>query len=332
MKKEPFAMRSIQLIGYGNPADVVKLVDAADVGTPDPGEVVIDIEAASVEPSDLYIIAGGYGRLPPLPHVLGIQGVGRVLAVGPGVRHLKEGDRTLVPPFTPSWVERVKTNAPWLRPLPNADVDQLAMLGINPATTYLLLTKFVPLGRGDWVIQNAANSSIGRAAIAIAKSRGLRTVNVVRRPELIAEIETVGGDVVLVDGDDLAHRVAAATDKAPIQLALDGVGDTATQRLLDCVVPWGTAMLWSAMSGKPSTLKSSSLLFRDQTVRGMWIYNWFQTLTADEIVAMYDELVPLVVSGAMAFPVAGRFRFDQYLDALDVASKYSGKAILTSQG
>src|SRR5271169_3704962 len=105
-------MEGLQLTGYGDPAQVVKLVDVPDVGTPGPDEIVIDVEAASVEPSDLYIIAGAYGRLPPLPHILGIQGVGRVSAVGRGVRHLREGDRTLVPPFIPSWVERVKTNAP----------------------------------------------------------------------------------------------------------------------------------------------------------------------------------------------------------------------------
>ncbi len=271
-------------------------------------------------------------ELPPLPHILGIQGVGRVSAVGQGVKYLKEGDRTLVPPFTPSWVERVKTNASWLRPLPDADLEQLAMLGINPATTYLLLTKFVELDRGDWVVQNAANSSIGRATIAIAKSRGLRTVNVVRRPELVTEIEEIGGDVVLVDGQDLAPRVAAATGRAQIKLALDGVGDTATQRLLDCVVPWGTVMIWSAMSGKPFTLSFPPLLFQDQTVRGMWIYNWLQKIAEEEIVAMYDELAQLVASGALSFPIADRFTFDQYLGALDVASKYSGKAILTPKG
>ena len=105
-------MKGIQLSGYGNPADVVKLVDAPDVGPPNPDEIVIDIEAAPVEPSDLYTVAGVYGVLPPLPHFLGIQGVGIVSAVGRDVKHLKEGDRTITPLFIPSWVERVKTNSP----------------------------------------------------------------------------------------------------------------------------------------------------------------------------------------------------------------------------
>src|SRR6202040_2948563 len=140
----------------------------------------------------------------------------RVIAVGSGVKHLKEGDRTLVPFLHPAWAERVKPNALWLRPLPPGDVHQFAMMGVNPPTAYLLLTDIVKLPRGSWVIQNGANSGVGRATVAIAKSLGLRTVNVVRRDEVVAEMKALGGDVVLVDGPDLAKRVAAETANAPI--------------------------------------------------------------------------------------------------------------------
>jgi NADPH:quinone reductase-like Zn-dependent oxidoreductase len=322
-------MKSIQLTAYGDPAKVVKVVDVPDVGAPAPDEVVIDIEAAPVEPSDLYIIAGIYGVLPPLPHILGIQGVGCVSAVGRKITHLKEGDRAITPLFTPSWAERVKTNSPWLRPLPQGDINQLAMLGINPATAYLLLTEFVQLKPGDWVLQNAANSSVGRAVIAIARAKGLKTVNFVRRAELVDEIRALGGDVVLVDGEDVPKRVAEATGNVRIKLALDGVGDSATQNFLNSIAPYGTVMVWSAMSGKPFSVFGPPLLFRDQTIRGMWIHNWYEILTPDKLTAMYAELAPLVVSGALSFPVAGQFQFGQYLDAINVAAKYSGKAILT---
>src|SRR5215813_334488 len=133
-------MRAIQLQAFGKPADAVKLVEVADVGAPAPDEVVIALEASPINATDLMIIAGRYGFLPQLPYILGIEGVGRVAAVGKDVKHLKEGDRTLVPMLEPTWTERVKTNAPWLRPLPTGDVNQLAMLGVNPATAYLLLT------------------------------------------------------------------------------------------------------------------------------------------------------------------------------------------------
>lgn len=321
-------MKSIQLSAYGDPAEVVKLVDVPDVGAPGPDEIVIDLEAAPVEPSDLYMIAGIYGNLPPLPHILGIQGVGRVSALGRNVKHLKEGDRTLVPPFEPSWVERVKTNATWLRALPNADVNQLSMLGINPATAYLILTEFVQLKPGSWVVQNAANSSVGRAVIAIAKARNLKTVNVVRRAEVVDEIKALGGDVVLVDGPDLPERIASATGHAAIALGLDGVGGDATQNLLSSVSLYGTVVVWSGMSGAPFTASGPRLLFFDQTIRGFWIFNYFRAPNLEKVTAMYEELVPLVVSGALTFPVSGEYSFEQHQDAIKVAEKYSGKAIL----
>ena len=68
-----------------------------------------------------------------------------MVAVGSGVKHLKEGDRALIPFLHPAWAERVKTDAPWLRPLPSGDVNQFAMMGVNPPTAYLLLTDLVKL-------------------------------------------------------------------------------------------------------------------------------------------------------------------------------------------
>ncbi len=322
-------MKSIPLTAYGDPAEVVKLVDVPDVGMPGPDEIVIDLEAAPVEPSDLYMIAGVYGNLPTLPHILGIQGVGRVAATGRNVKHLKEGDRTLIPPFTPSWADRVKTSASWLRPLPEADVNQLAMLGINPATAHLVLTEFVQLKPGDWVLQNAANSSVGRAVIPIAKAKGLKTVNVVRRSELVEEMKALGGDIVLVDGPELPQRVAAATGKAPIQLALDGVGDSATQNLLNSIGLYGTVVVWSGMSGKPASVSNPHIIFQSQSVRGFWIFNWFREPNFKKVTALYEQLASMVASGAISFPVTGQFSFNRYSEALDVAAKYSGKAILT---
>ena len=321
-------MQGLQLTGYGDPADVVKLVDLPDVGAPGPDEVVIDIEASPVEPTDLYIVAGVYGRLPPLPHLLGAQGAGRVSAAGRNVKYLKEGDRCLVPPLSSAWVNKVKAEASFLRPLPNGDVNQLSMLGINPLTAYLLLTEFRQLKAGDWIIQNGANSSVGRAVIPIAKARGIRTVSVVRRLELVDEMKALGGDVVLIDGLDLPQRIAAATDKAKIELALDSVGGLATQRLLDSIVLHGTVIVYSAMSGEPLSVGGPHLVFFSQRIQGFWVVNWLRSQTSfDKLTAIYDELAPMVAAGVISFPVAGEFGLNQYREALAVAGKFRGKAI-----
>src|SRR5713101_7852853 len=322
-------MQAILIEAFGNPAEVMKVVDVPDVGAPAEGEVVIALEASPINMSDLLMIAGRYGHRPKLPSVMGTEGVGRVIAVGGGVKHLKQGDRTRVPYPAAAWAERIKADASGLRPLPSGDVNQLAMLGINPSTAYLVLTDFVALPSGSWVIQNSANSGVGRALIPIAKSLGLRTVNVVRRDDVVAEIKAIGGDVVLVDGPDLAKRVAAETGKAPIALAVDGVGDTSTTNLLGCLAEKGVHVFYSTISGKPSIVPATHFIFRDISMRGFWLANWFNSARPDQITEMYDRLTPLVASGAISAPIAGTYRFSEIAEAVAAASKNRGKALFT---
>jgi NADPH:quinone reductase-like Zn-dependent oxidoreductase len=325
-------MRAVQIEAYGNPLEVAKAVDVADVGAPAAGEVVIAVEASPVNQYDLMMIAGNYGFRPQLPAIMGTEGVGRVVAVGAGVKNLKEGDRTLVPFLQPAWAERIKTNAPWLRPLPPGDINQFAMMGVNPPTAYLLLTDIVKLPRGSWVIQDGANSGVGRAVIAIAKSLGLRTVNVVRRNELVAEMKALGGDVVLVDGPDLAARVATETGNARIQLALDGVSDTSPMNLMGCLSESGVLVSYGGTSRKPMVVNPATLIFKKQMIRSFWLYFWYQSAKSEEVTAMFDQLAPLIADSTISAPVAGTFRFDQVREAIAKAAESKGKVLFITSG
>jgi NADPH:quinone reductase-like Zn-dependent oxidoreductase len=129
----------------------------------------------------------------------------------------------------------------------DADPQQLAMLAINPPTAALLLSEYVDLKPGEWVVQNAANSGVGRWVIAFAKTRGLKTVNIVRRPELVAELQAIGGDVVVVDSPDVSERIKAAVGQAELRLALDGVSGPATGVLAATLSPRGTLVSFAAM-------------------------------------------------------------------------------------
>src|SRR5258708_24116571 len=159
--------------------------------------------------NDLYVIQGAFPVRPSLRSVVGSEGVGRGLAVGSGVEHLKVGDRVLIPLYAFSWRERLVVPATGLFSLPEAEPQQLAMLGINPPTASLLLDEASALKAGDWIVQNAANSGVGRSLIAIAKARGMKTIHLVPPPEPIPELQAVGGDLVVVDEDGPPHKIRA---------------------------------------------------------------------------------------------------------------------------
>ena len=199
-------MRAIQISSFGNPTDVLELIDIPEPPQPDAGQALIGVEFVPINHNDLLLIKGTFHWTPSLPYVVGNEGVGRVLAVGPTVSAVKVGDRVVLPLYSNTWQERVLVSARGLFPLPpEADVQQLSMLRINPTAAALMLSEYVDLRPGDWVIQNPSNSGVGRAVIAFGKARGLRLINLVRRQEAVAEVEAAGGEVVLVD-DERAAR------------------------------------------------------------------------------------------------------------------------------
>src|SRR5580700_5918001 len=216
-------MRGAMIKAFGEPSEVLELVDVPEPPRPAAGEVLAGVEYAPVNMNDLYVIRGEFPVRPPLPSVVGNEGVGRVLAVGSGVEHLEVGDRILIPLYAFSWRERLVVPATGLFSLPEAEPQQLAMLGINPPTASLLLDEASDLKPGDWIVQNAANSGVGRSLIAIAKARGLKTINLVRRPELVQELQAIGGDLEVVDEDGVLDKIKTTIGDGRVPLAIDGV-------------------------------------------------------------------------------------------------------------
>ena len=264
-------MRAVQLTAYGNPVEGLKYVDIPAPDAPGPNQVLIGVEFCPINPSDLLLAQGMYALRPALPTVIGNEGLGRVLNVGPGVRNVKVGDRVPAPLSSFTWRERMVISADGLFALPpDADPRQLAMLAINPPTAALLLSEYVNLKPGEWVVQNAANSGVGRWVIAFAKRRGLKTVNIVRRPELVPELEAIGGDVVVVESSDVSERIKAAVH-AELRLALDGVSGPATGVLAATLSPRGTLVSFAAMSSNPMSISPLDVIFKPVTVRG---FSW----------------------------------------------------------
>src|SRR5262249_18372047 len=126
-------MYALQMVAFGDPTEVVKLVELPNPPAPGDGEAVVAIEYAPINTSVLLMIRGLYGVRPSLPAGVGNEGVGRVLALGKAVTHLKVDDRVVIPPTYYSWRERVTLPANDLFALPaDADPQQLSMLYINP--------------------------------------------------------------------------------------------------------------------------------------------------------------------------------------------------------
>src|SRR5205807_201886 len=196
-------MKQVLIDRYGQPEEVARCAEVPDVGPPGRDEVVFDVLAFPINPADVWMCKGSYRLKPPLPATPGAECVGRITAIGAGVSHVKAGD-LVINLQRENWTQKRRVKGEDVISVPvGIDVRQAAMLRINPPTALLMLTDFVELKPGDWVIQNVANSAVGRLVIRLAKARGWKTVNVVRRDSLFAELKALGADACVVDDASL---------------------------------------------------------------------------------------------------------------------------------
>jgi trans-2-enoyl-CoA reductase len=314
---------------HGNPADVLN-VESRPWPTPTAGEAIVKMRAAPINPADLNQIEGKYPIRAELPATPGFEGAGVVIDIGANVTNIAPGALVILPHNVGTWRDAVAVKADELVVVP-AGIEPIyaAMLKINPMTAWRLLHDYVDLEKGDWLIQNAANSAAGSAVVQIAHELGYKTVNVVRRAELIDELHAEGGDVVLVDGENLRAEVKAATSGAPIRLGLNAVGGDSALRLANCLAPGSTLVTFGAMSLQPLKIPNGLLIFKDLRFRGIWINKWYDNATLQERMDAFRPLFEMAKRGLLRTKVEKTYPLSEAKAAVTHAAqgKRSGKIV-----
>ncbi|MDE0941330.1 MAG: zinc-dependent alcohol dehydrogenase family protein [Alphaproteobacteria bacterium] len=327
-------MKAVELMSVGPAPEVVRCIEVDEPGAPGVGEIIVELAACSINPADLMIFEGNYAAIPETPCPIGIEGAGIVMAVGDGVSLVGVGDKVMSL-YRANWSQQLRLKETEVVRLPDGiDLEQAAMLKVNAATALLMLKKYVDLVPGDWVIQDAANSGVGKNLIRLASEKGYKTINVVRREELIAPLTAMGGDVVILDGEDLAERVSAATGGAKAKLAIDCISGAITMRLADCLADGSIVINYGQLTDDPCMLRPDQVFFRDIRLMGFWLAKMMPTMTFDEIVAMYQELADRVVDGTLEVAVEATYPLERIKDAVAHAGRYKrdGKILLRPNG
>ena len=329
-------MRQLQLVAHGEPSDVIELNIVAEppLGQED---VLVSMEAAPINPSDLLLVRGVYGVRPTFPFSIGAEGVGRITQVGSKVDVALQGKRVLILPTYEqgTWADQVVVPVRNIVPMSDdADPLQLSMLGINPATAYLLLNRYVSLMPGDWIGQTAANAAMGQYIIALAKLAGVKTLNVVRRKEAAEQVRQWGGDRVALQGDNLHKDIEQALDGKKLSLVLDTVGGTPVGELAKSLKIGGSIVVYGIQSGKFPAVSPGDFVFRDLSLHGFWLMNWLRNAPRTEIQETYQKLGDLVANGSLSAAVEHAYPLAQFKEAFDqsLKSRRSGKILFKFGG
>jgi mitochondrial enoyl-[acyl-carrier protein] reductase / trans-2-enoyl-CoA reductase len=309
-------MKQVLIDRYGPPEEVARCAEVPDVGAPGAGEVVFDVLAFPINPADISMCRGTYRLKPTLPATPGAECIGRVIAVGAGVSHVNPGD-LVINLQRENWTQRRRVKADDVIAVPSKmDLRQAAMLRINPPTALLLLTDIVDLKPGDWVIQNVANSAVGRLVIRLAKARGLKTMNVVRRAALFDELKALGADACVVDGPEVVDQVKGQVGGGAVRLGLDAVSGRATARIAACLGDGGVVCNYGSMSGEDPVITRGLLSNSGVKLVGFTLGRFLGTRSLDQIRKIYADLGQQVLDGYLAAPVEKVYAIDDIKTAL----------------
>lgn len=267
-------------------------------------DVRVAMRYSPINPADLNVIEGTYGRPAHPPAVPGHEGCGEVVDVGPDVTSLAMGDLVIPLLGAGCWAQHMTAAEHHFAKIPpNVDPVQASMLRINPVTAWLLLKEFVDLEPGSWVLQNAGNSGVGRALIQIAHHMGLKTLSLVRRPELANELKALGADAVFVDDDAGVIAAREFVGRLPLRLAANAVGGESAIRLMDLLSPEGVMVTYGAMSRKSLKVPNKFLIFKNLQLRGVWVTRWLEHASSAELFKVLNPLARMMVDKQLEIAV-----------------------------
>jgi mitochondrial enoyl-[acyl-carrier protein] reductase / trans-2-enoyl-CoA reductase len=321
-------MRKLQITAIGEPADVLQLVEF-QAPAPGPGQVLVKVEAATINASDFLYISGQYFITPRPPSDVGAEGVGRVLAVGPGEDESLVGARVLLLPTYGhgTWATHLIAATTDIVVVPD-DIDtvQLAMVGINPITALLMLRNYGdPSKENRWIGQTAGNSAVGEYLIKLARRYGWKTVSVVRRQAAAEQVRGWGGDRVVIDDANLESNLAQSLNGAELDVVVDSVGGRAARQLAHHLRFGGTVVSYAVLSGQSASVPVLELIGRHLNWTGFWLINWLRRTDTAEVHGTYRDLVALVGDGTLSARIARTVRLEDWKDAVSLTQGETGR-------
>lgn len=326
-------MKAIVCERWGEPEEVLQVRDVPEP-VPGRGEVRVRMIASPINPSDLSMVRGLYGRQPPLPATPGFEGVGVVEAGSGLLARRVMGRRVAVLNSSGSgnWKEHVIIPARQAVPVPKELSDeQAATFFVNPATALILTRYVLQVPPGAWLLQTAAGSTLGRMIIHLGQRYGFRTLNVVRRPEQAEELRRMGGTATIATNDEsLTERVQSLTGGEDVHYAIDAVSGATASQIVGVLSRGGRLVVYGTLAGEPMSLDSRALMVGQKRVEGFWLSEWVRDQKPWTMLWLFRKIGKLMRAGVLGSDVCKSFALTDIHAAVSQAAQpgRQGKVLL----
>jgi NADPH:quinone reductase-like Zn-dependent oxidoreductase len=325
-------MKAVVLDRWGPPEEVLEVREIPEPD-PGPGQVRVRMLASPINPSDLLMIEGKYGRQPRLPATPGFEGAG-IVEAGSGLlaRRVMGRRVAVLNSGGGNWQEKVVIPARQAVPVPRELSDeQAATFFVNPASALVMTRYVLRVPKGAWLLQTAAGSALGRMVIRLGQRDGFRTLNVVRRREQAEELLHLGGTAAVATNDErLFDRVHALTKGEGVLYAIDAVGGATGSEAIRCLGRGGRLLVYGTLAGEPIEIDPRILLPGQKRVEGFWLSEWVRDQGVITMLLLFRRISKLLRAGILTSEVGTTFPLAQVRDAVRQAAQPGrhGKVLL----
>jgi NADPH:quinone reductase-like Zn-dependent oxidoreductase len=284
-------------------------------------QVLVRMEAAPCNPSDLLFLQRMYGVVKTLPTVPGWEGAGTVVAAGSLMGQWLVGRRVAVGSQSDqdgTWAEYFVADAFGCVPLrKDLNVEQGATLLVNPLTAVGLLDEAKKIG-AKAVLQTAAASQAGRMIVRLAQDAGTPLVNIVRRPEQVDLLRELGAENVLNStAPDFQQQLVNICTQLQVTAAFDAVAGAMTGQLLEAMPEGAVVFVYGALSEDAcSGLNPISLIFQNKRVEGFFLGQWIRQQGLLTVIRQSNRVQKLITGGQLQTTIQGRVGLDEAVEAL----------------
>jgi len=309
------------------------------VPRPGKGQVLVKIEAASCNPSDLLFLRGLYKVDRTMPNVPGFEAAGTVVASGGGLlgaalvgRRVACGGQADV---DGTWAEYFLADAQLCIPLSRKlSFDEGASMIVNPMTA-LAFMDMVRRGKHKAVAINAAAGQLGRMLVHLLSKAGVPTLCIVRRDEEAQALRALGAaSIILADSLDFGRQLRDECHRLGATIAFDAVGGHATGEFVTAMPAHSTVVVYGFLSEDPATrLDPAALIFEDKRIESFWLSTWLQNASLLQRFMASNRAARLIGSGNIATAIRRRVGLDQTVAALAEyhAEMGKGRVLITPQ-
>lgn len=323
-------MRAVSCVAYGSHRDLI--VTEVPDPIPGPGQVLIDVKAASLNFPDLLVIRGLYQFKPEPPFVPGAEAAGIVIEVGDGVETATVGQKVASVGVAGGFASRRVVDAESVIPLPDeADLELAAATTMTYATSYHALVQRADLKEGETLLILGASGGVGSAAVEIGKALGATVIAAASTDDKLRFCAELGADLTInYTDEDLKDRVKQLTDGRGVDVIYDPVGGELSESAFRAIAWNGRHLVVGFTAGEIPQLPLNLPLLKGASIVGVF----WGSFTAREPAAAAANLAAIssmIATGSLRPRITERFDIEQAVDAYELLATREaiGKIVLT---